>query len=197
MKAQESFFHQRIYPLLFMFLVTLFCILLTAGLHLATQERATSNELAFTRRAVLQAGGVEFVNTTAGIEEAYQSSIEAKNGYYIATTKTGTRYVIPAQGPGLWGTISVMAGFEQDMKTFSGMAIVSQNETPGLGARIEEPWFTSQFAGKQAPFTLVDEGSNSGTNEIDAITGASRTSEFFRNLANKVAKDAPSIIGGK
>ncbi len=93
------------------------------------------------------------------------------------------------------------AGFEEDLTTFSGIAIVSQNETPpGLGgARIEEPWFTEQFRGKQAPpFTMVEEGTADADTEVDAITGgATRTSEYFRNLTNRAADDAKRIIGGE
>ncbi|MGE4583555.1 MAG: FMN-binding protein [Sphaerochaeta sp.] len=196
MKQKTTFFQQRIYPLTFMLAVTIACILPTAFLHLATQEKATSNELSFTRRAILQASGVTFANTPSGIEQAYLNSITAKDGYYIASTPGGKRYVIPAQGPGLWGTISIMAGFEEDGKTLSGIAIVSQSETPGLGARIEEPWFTAQFKGMHAPFSLAGEGATKKAGEVDGITGATRTSEFFRNLVNKVSKDAPSIIQG-
>ncbi|MFA7672217.1 MAG: FMN-binding protein, partial [Sphaerochaetaceae bacterium] len=91
-------------------------------------------------------------------------------------------------GPGLWGTISIMVGFEDDLKTLSGVSIVSQNETPGLGARIEEKWFTAQFSGKQGPFRLVEEGTASSPDEIDAITGATRTSESFRNIMNRLTE---------
>lgn len=68
MSVQKTFYKDRIYPLLFMFLITFFCILLTAGIHLATQDRANANELSFTRKAVLDAAGITYVNTTAGIE---------------------------------------------------------------------------------------------------------------------------------
>jgi Na+-transporting NADH:ubiquinone oxidoreductase subunit C len=197
MNAQPTFYRERIYPLLFMFIVTFLCILLTAGIYLLTQDRASANELSFTRRAILQAGGVSFENTTAGIELAFNEKIVVEDGYYTTQGPEGTRYIIPLQGPGLWGTIAIMVGLEEDMKTFSGLAIVSQNETPGLGARIEESWFTGQFQGKTAPFVMVEEGTASAQNEVDAITGATRTSEYFLNLTNRAADDAQSIIRGE
>ncbi|MGE4453820.1 MAG: FMN-binding protein [Sphaerochaeta sp.] len=197
MKTKRTFYSERIYPLVFMFAVTFFCILITSGIYLATQDRAIANERSFTRRAILEAGGVAFENTTEGIDEAFQDKIEQNNGYYVADSERGKRYIIPVEGPGLWGTISVMAGFEEDLTTYSGVAIVSQNETPGLGARIEEPWFTAQFQGKQAPFTLVEEGTADAANEVDAITGATRTSQYFKNIANRAADDAKRIIEGE
>ena len=154
MKAKVTFYQKRIYPLVFMFLVTVFCILITSGLYLTTQDRAIANELSFTRRAILNAGGLEYTPTTEGIEEAYMEKVTVEDGYYTAQSSEGKRYILPMQGPGLWGTIAIMVGFEEDLSTFSGLAIVSQNETPGLGARIEEPWFTKQFQGKKSPFYL-------------------------------------------
>jgi Na+-transporting NADH:ubiquinone oxidoreductase subunit C len=85
-----------------------------------------------------------------------------------------------------------MVGFTSPT-TLSGVSIVSQNETPGLGARIEEPWFTSQFAGKTGPFRFVEEGTSNSDDEIDSITGATRTSQSFKNIINSVVNDGSKI----
>ena len=67
----------------------------------------------------------------------------------------------------------------------TGIDFIAQNETPGLGARIEESWFKDQFIGKTPPFTLVDEGTqNKASNEIDGITGATYTSRYVRDMVN-------------
>ncbi|MDC7246170.1 MAG: FMN-binding protein, partial [Sphaerochaetaceae bacterium] len=95
-------------------------------------------------------------------------------------------------GAGLWGPITIVVGFV-DESTLSGVSILSQNETPGLGARIEEPWFTAQFSGKSGPFTFVEEGTASADDEIDSITGATRTSQAFRTIINSVIDDGPTI----
>jgi Na+-transporting NADH:ubiquinone oxidoreductase subunit C len=197
MSVQRSFYKDRIYPLIFMFVTTLLCILLTSGLHLLTLDRAEANELSFARRAILQAADLDFTNTTDGIERAYRMQIGEEAGFYTATGTFGTRYIIPLDGPGLWGTITIMVGLEEDLETFSGVAIVSQNETPGLGARIEESWFTDQFKGKRAPFIMVEEGTSSAPQEVDAITGATRTSEYFKNLTARVPGEAQRLIRGE
>ena len=192
----SEFYKERIYPLLFMFIVTLVCIVLTAGANILTFDLAKANELSFTRRAILDAAGLSYENTTVGIEETYLSLVSEEAGYYSANVDGKTRYIVPLAGPGLWGTIEIMAGFEADLSTFSGVAIVNQTETPGLGGRIEEPWFTAQFAGKQGPFTLVEEGTSAAAHEVDGITGASRTSEYFKNLTDRAATEARRIIEG-
>lgn len=197
MKAKPTFYKKRVYPLLFMLIVTVLCILITSGLYLFTLEKAQANELSFTRRAILDAGGLTYTPTTEGIEKTYLDEVTVLDGYYTAQSPQGIRYILPMEGPGLWGTITIMVGLEEDLTTFSGIAIVSQNETPGLGARIEEPWFTKQFQGKKSPFVLVNEGTAQEPNEIDSITGATRTSEYFKTLTNRAATDAKRIIRGE
>ena len=61
-----------------------------------------------------------------------------------------------------------------------GINVTSQNETPGLGARVTETkpgedrsWFLKQFEGKSA--------SSLSLNNIDAITAATITSEAVIN----------------
>ena len=193
----DSFFSKRLYPLLFMLLVTVVCILATSGLYLGTQTKALANELSFTRKAVLDAAQISYQASQAGIKQAFTTSIIEQDGYYETTGTASKRYVVPLEGPGLWGKISLMVGFEDDMTTFSGVAIVSQNETPGLGARIEEAWFTAQFQGKRAPFSMVEEGTADADNEIDAITGATRTSEYFKTLVDQAPSTAKLIVRGQ
>jgi Na+-transporting NADH:ubiquinone oxidoreductase subunit C len=61
---------------------------------------------------------------------------------------------------------------------------LEHQETPGLGARIEEPWFTDQFKGleigwNELPARRVIIGGVADPttkNRVDAITGASQTS---------------------
>ena len=60
-----------------------------------------------------------------------------------------------------------------------GVQVLSQQETPGLGARIEEvkygekdPWFQRQFVGKSAASVAVDKDGG----EIQSVTGATISS---------------------
>lgn len=182
-----SFYAKRIYPLVFMALVTIVCIVLTATLHLYTLDLVEENEQFFLWRSVLDAAAISHDGTPSNVAEIFHDYVTDEGDRYVIETEDGIkRYVFASDGPGLWGTISVMVGFEEDLKTFSGVSIVSQTETPGLGARIEESWFTAQFAGKQGPFKVVEEGTASSDDEMDGITGATRTSESFRNIMNRL-----------
>lgn len=195
---QESFYAKRIYPLVFMLIVTVVCIVITSGIHLSTQDRVEANEQLFLRTTVLDAAGIMHSDDFREITDLFEKKVRERDSYYMVTLDSGeVRYVIPIQGPGLWGTIALMVGFEQDLKTLSGVGILSQNETPGLGARIEEPWYLEQFRGKVGPFTLVPEGVAGAINEIDAITGATRTSDAMLSIMNRVVVDSPKIVKGE
>jgi len=168
---KESFYAKRIYPLLFMLIITSICISITAGLHLLTQDRVAANESLFLRKTVLEAAGIDYPDNFMAVSELYESSVSEHNGIYSVTTGDGESvFVLPFSGPGLWGPIHIMVGFNSSLDALTGIGIFSQNETPGLGARIEELWFKKQFAGKWGPFTLVEEGTADLQNEIDGIT---------------------------
>lgn len=194
----ESFYAKRIHPLIVMALISVACILVTASLHLSTLERVEINEQFFLWRSILDAAGISHDGQPASVAAIYQESVVEDSGVYHAETPDGNmRHVIEVTGPGLWGPITIMIGFEDNLKTLSGVSVVSQNETPGLGARIEEPWFTAQFVGKQGPFRTVEEGTADAADEIDAITGATITSTSFRNIVNRAVADSNTISRGQ
>ena len=194
----ESWYARRIHPIVVMALITIACILITATLHLTTLERVQTNEQFFLFRSVLDAAGVSHDNQPATVASLYREGVAEQEGVYTVEKPDGSiRYVRQIVGAGLWGPITVMVGFEEDVRTLSGVSIVSQNETPGLGARIEEPWFTGQFAGKQGPFRIVEEGTSSAPDEVDSITGATRTSEAFRNIINRAVAESNTISRGQ
>jgi Na+-transporting NADH:ubiquinone oxidoreductase subunit C len=197
MKTQ-SFYVRRIHPIVVMAMVTIACILITASLHLYTRERVATNEQFFLNRSILNAAGVVHDGQPTSVAALFAENVEFDSGVYHVKTADGSlRHVIEITGPGLWGPITIMIGFEDDLATISGVSIVSQNETPGLGARIEEPWFTEQFAGKQGPFSMVEEGTSAAPDEFDAITGATRTSESFRNIVNRAVANSDTISRGQ
>ena len=74
-----------------------------------------------------------------------------------------------------------------------GIAFYKHSETPGLGARITEPWFRDQFKGLRSfpiqgdrkIFYLKPEGTGQGPSELTAITGATGTSRAVEAFLNK------------
>lgn len=76
---------------------------------------------------------------------------------------------------GYGGDIEMMVGINDELK-LAGIEILSNSETPGLGANCTKPDFKEQFAGLTVPVTVVKGGGANGENEVNAITGATITS---------------------
>lgn len=89
--------------------------------------------------------------------------------------------LLPISGAGYNGRIDAILALRGDMRTVAGLAVTRQSETPGLGARIEEPAWLASFAGKQVSDDTgtvrfsVARGTASSAYEVDGITGATRT----------------------
>lgn len=88
--------------------------------------------------------------------------------YYKAYNKDGKfmGVAFKASGKGYSSTIETMVGMLKD-GTITAIKILSQNETPGLGARIAESGFREQFRDKNTQ----------DLTEVQAITGATISSK--------------------
>ncbi len=107
--------------------------------------------------------------------------------YQCYKGKKAIGYTIPAIGEGYSGDIRMLVGIDNKGK-ITGIEVLSQAETPGLGARCIEikhrenkPWFLEQFIGKSAD-SLQLKG-------IETITGATITSEAIVDGIRKYAVD--------
>ncbi len=96
--------------------------------------------------------------------------------------------ILPIAGAGYNGPIQAMLALHGDMNTIAGLAVTEQSETPGLGARIEEPGWQADFAGKRVADDsgevrfAVARGPASTEYEVDGITGATRTSNAVTRM---------------
>jgi len=96
--------------------------------------------------------------------------------------------ILPVAGAGYNGPIQAMLALRGDMNTIAGLAVTEQSETPGLGARIEEPAWQADFAGKRLADDegdirfAVARGPAVSEFEVDGITGATRTSNAVTQM---------------
>ena len=196
-------FRERVFPILFMALLTAISIAMVSGIYLATRDLVSRNESLYLKRAVLFAAGLAVPEGPAEVEQAYTDAVRERtdeNGdprFYEVVGAGGNveGYVIPRTGPGLWGEIEAVVGLERDLRVLTGVDFTKQNETPGLGARISEDWFRAQFRGKTGPFSLVPEGTpGEGDQEFDAITGATITSTAVMNILNSALEEAADTV---
>ncbi len=107
----------------------------------------------------------------------------------------GRLVAIPAAGPGLWGPIEGLIGLAEDGLTITAVSFYKQEETPGLGGEIAGKDFTDRFINKklfdaqgQPALTLVRPGTAQGDYQVDAISGATMTSDKVQDLITAAAK---------
>jgi electron transport complex protein RnfG len=77
-------------------------------------------------------------------------------------------------GEGYGGFIYIMMGIDLEGR-ISGVKILEHEETPGLGAKIEEPSFRGQFKGKSLENSVLVNGNlavKKDGGDLDALTGA-------------------------
>ncbi|MBF9061342.1 FMN-binding protein [Rhodobacterales bacterium HKCCSP123] len=96
--------------------------------------------------------------------------------------------LLPIAGTGYNGRIDAVLALGADMTTIAGLSITRQSETPGLGARIEEAAWLSDFPGTRTRDEAgnlrfaVARGAASSVYEVDGITGATRTSNAMTRM---------------
>jgi Na+-transporting NADH:ubiquinone oxidoreductase subunit C len=141
----------------------------------------------------------------ADVDGKYAEVItENENGTFTANINGEEKLIVPLKGAGLWGPIWGYISVNKDGETVYGAFFNHEGETAGLGARIVEEWFQTGFNGKKifkdnevalgvykagkAPSNL------SADYVVDAVTGATLTSDGVRNMLQKcIAQYADAI----
>jgi electron transport complex protein RnfG len=110
----------------------------------------------------------------SSIDEVYQGK---KDGEIIG-------YTFKITSGGYGGEMVINVGISVEGKV-TGIKIVSHSETPGLGAKAAEEDFQNQYIDKSADSPLsVIKGNASGNSEIEAIAGATVTSNAVTDSVN-------------
>lgn len=108
-----------------------------------------------------------FIQTeSAIITEIMQSNQTGHaNGFIYTVTPNGYS-----------GKITLMVGIEHPSGIITGVKILEQTETPGLGAKCTNPSFLKQFADKSIHQELIVSKKASKESEIQALTASTITS---------------------
>ncbi len=116
-------------------------------------------------------------------------------------------FAIRGKGEGFQGKIDLLLAMDSHGERIIGIDILESQETPGLGAKIDEDWFKSQFRDKTvfplklvkmkkspSPGTETTTGATITTAQIEAITGATISSRAVVNLVNSLVEDLKEFI---
>ena len=81
------------------------------------------------------------------------------------------------------GELQLAMGIRMD-GTVNGISFLSLSETIGLGMEAKKPEFQEQFAGKQVEQFVYSKTGAAADNEIDALSGATITTNAVTNAVN-------------
>lgn len=133
-----------------------------------TSARIQENEQAVQMRAILISLGIQVdpKSSNAEIKKIFSdradpttipAPVKGVQPYAIFTGyKEGGKtkdnvlgYVFPLRGSGMWGPVYGYMAVESDLVTLLGVNFYKDEETPGLGHEIRQPWFQAAFKGKR------------------------------------------------
>lgn len=177
--------------------IVLVAVLLLSFIHEITKERIIAAE----QEEVLQSymkvfpGASEFKTK----EFSYEPSEEgvhidsAMEAYDSAGNLVGCVVLVTSPN-GYGGDISSSLGFDMN-GVITGMTVTSMSETPGLGANCQKEDWQAQFNGKsEFPIVYVKEG-KTAPNEIDALSGATKTTKAITDSVNYAYEFVGSVFG--
>lgn len=162
------------------------------------QADAKYKEVIVADRVIDEKGKVLLPGTTGGEDAGFKLESkdykEGKLALYICRVNGKTKYVIPVYGMGLWGPISGYIALNADKSTVYGVYFNHESETAGLGAEIKDnkAW-QEKFQGKKlfkngddkAIALSVEKKVEDPTTQVDAVTGATLTSNGVRDMLHE------------
>lgn len=200
--------NEKLYSVLFVFILTTVFVLCLAGINALASGTIERNErLEFQRSLIYVFELWEGADSPPDeeVQKLYSSRIKEVEGaqtVYVVE-KDGTReFAFTVQSAGLWGTITALVAVDESGSRITGIDFINHSETPGLGGRIDEESFKEQFRGElissdSSARVAVVSGQDTGSRDdskVDAITGATRTSESIQTLLNKAVNTVLPVV---
>ena len=162
------------------FILALICVIaagLLSGVNALTRSKIMAQALAEEQAALKEVmpGAAKFSEVKAGQDILYYKAFDNQNSLI--------GFVFKASGKGYSSVIETLAGILLDGK-ISAIKVISLNETPGLGMRVTENNFTSQFNNQDAL----------SLSAVQAIAGATISSRAVIDSVIKKAQELQVLI---
>jgi Na+-transporting NADH:ubiquinone oxidoreductase subunit C len=186
--------------LLVIFVLILGSVLTTAlvGVNSFTAPKIEKNAEIKLKSSVLEALEIPYV--IEDVEQTFANNVKpAEIGEVTYFISANGDYALLYEGAGLWGPIKGIIAMNPDLVSISGLTIMQQEETPGLGSRIADDEYLAAFIGKR--FTpvldIVAPGKGGGESQIDSISGATLSSKAFVEILNSERERYRAAFGGE
>ena len=180
----------------------LFLLLVTgiSGLAVGYVNGITAPVIAGQDAEKLQQGYREVYPGADAFSELEYDAQGSQIASVVLAQKNGeTKGVIYTVVPkGYNGEIRILAGFDVAGKKITGIKVLTQAETPGLGGNCAQVWFAERYAGKTASRTLkIVKTETVAEDEVQAITAATITSNAVASGVNAAIADFAARFGGR
>ncbi len=185
-----------------MVLVLTLVTVMSGGI-LASWDIYTKPKVAYHREQALKKAITEVLPA----HDSYTIRESDAGTLYIATDHTSDQVVgiaFMATGSGFQGQLGIMVGLDPDLAQLTGIKVLEQIETPGLGTKIvvdpsnkEDPtWFAAQFKGVHvdSDILVVKNAEPSTQYEVQGITGATISSKAVTAILNKKIAQVRAIM---
>lgn len=141
---------------------------------------------AVTKNKIADRAALEVTNTRKAVLTTAETFVDIKDNTVCGKDADGAivGYVITVTKKGYGGDIAVMVGFGEDGNV-SGVSILSQSETPGMGAKTDTEEYLIQYKGLSEEATLGE--------EIDGITGATISSKAVTDAVNEAITEYKNL----
>jgi electron transport complex protein RnfG len=177
---------EMIAPTLVLFLICLVITVALAGTYQITKpiiDEINIKNANIARGEVFPAGEGAFTEIETDAADGIME-------IYGADNKTG--YVFTAQDKGFGGKITVMVGVDERGE-ITGVKVTDHTETPGLGTKAMTVDYLSQYRDK----TAVTRTNAEGKTQIDAVTGATLSSDAIFRAVETSLKQYEKVGGGR
>jgi electron transport complex protein RnfG len=176
-------------------LITLTAATALSNVYLLTRDRIAAVELAREENARKEALPEAVYFEVDSLEDGFV----LYRGYNNPEgTGSPVGFTVLALGKGYSSTIRTVVGIDTGM-TITGIKIAFQQETPGLGTKVEEikgsenePWFQKQFRGKREDQLKVVRTED--PEAIEAITGATISSTAVTKSVREALQKLRQIL---
>jgi Na+-transporting NADH:ubiquinone oxidoreductase subunit C len=199
------------------------------GLHLSTVKTVEQNNRLIEQKALVELFGLGDVKTLSKDQIAKIVETQIDRSETLTDPQTGRQmtllkaysssakdqpvaYGFPFSGIGFWAEIKGYVAIDSELRKTVGMKVIEQTETPGLGGRIEEPFFVQPFKdglnvtppapGKNYIYmgtagSKPDPGTAQYGRTFDAITGATQTSLAMSRMLNEAVAEFSRAVADR
>jgi len=179
----------------FVVILGLFTSTVLLGMEYITNKRIEAVIEARFKQSVLDAHSLSY--TDSNFEDIYSDEITEleleANTFYVSNTTGNVTFEF--SGGGVWGPILGVITLDSNFLLIVNIIVLVQEETPGLGGIVAEDQYLETFVGKSMlpSIDIVKDALTLENNQVDSITGATKTSDAFEIILNTTYSELKTI----